>query len=189
MKKIMTEEQQELVTTNLKMVCSFIRSRAEGTQIPPSVQDDYTSDLALQFCISAIKFDKTLGFKFSTYAYGGFNMVYRNVGNRTKAKYDRNNYCPTAVVLYFIDEFSDKFEKTNSIAKEELYHIIDNANLTTREIMIIQDYYFGKESMRTIGKKIGRSHKRVSQIIKEILGKLRRSASREKLTLEDFYIE
>jgi len=155
----------------------------EGS-IPYYLRDDFVSDLALRFCTSAIKFDEEMGFKFSTYAYGGFYLCCRDIRTKYKLLYQKNNFLSQDDVWDFLNSTSVDVE---DFEEEVLFDIINKAKLNEREMMILRGHYLEGRSMAKVGREIGLSRERISQILKGVLRKIRRVASIEKLSLVDFY--
>ena len=179
----MTDEQQKLIDKNVRLMYSFIKGKSEV--VPHYLRDDFISDVALRFCSSAINFDKEKGFKFSTYAHGGFDMCYVDIQSRKQASYKRNNFVSQGEVEHILHNASE--EEAEHIEDDILYSLISKANLTEREMKIIKGYYFDNRSMPDLGREIGLCKERISQIRKKALEKMRRAASKEKLSLADFY--
>jgi len=185
MKKKMTQEQQNLVIGNYRLMEKFIENRGETDPIPAHLRDDFISDMAWHFCNSAIKFDKSKGFKFSTYAYGGFHMCCSNIKSRKYTSYQKNNFLTQKEVSGIIESVSTVNEK--HIGEESLSDLINHASLTKKENTILQRYYFDEEPMRVIGVEYNVSRARISQVIQQIVKKLQRVVGVEHLIIEDFY--
>lgn len=180
----MTKKQQDLVDKNVRMMYSFIRTKTDSGVIPHYLEDDFISDMALRFCNSAMKFDDNLGFKFSTYAYGAFHMCYKDIKSRKNYLYEKNNFISHDIVLDFLERTS---ADTKYIGEGILKEMIDKANLSVKESIILQNYFFDSMSMAAIGRERGVTRECISQVIKRILKKLRNVACSEDLSMMDFY--
>ena len=185
--KQMTKEQQDLITDNNRLMQSFIEKRLAIGIVPIYIEDDFISDMGWRFCISALKYNRELGFKFSTYAYGGFKLCWKHLKDRTENSYIRNNFYPISTVKKIMHKSSEHINKKIHIDRETLCYIIKKAHLTVKEIIILQDYYFDKQSMEIIGRRFGVSRERISQIMKKILFKIKSVMFSKKLTITDFY--
>ncbi len=180
----MTEDQQKLIDKNVGMMHKFIRRKTDSGVIPIHLKDDFVSDMALKFCNSAVKFNSDQGFLFSTYAYGAFNMCYRELRDRKVPSYERNNFVSQEALWSFLNKTP---ADTEHVEIEVLQEMINKANLSQREHMILQSYFFENRSMAAIGRECNVSRERISQIVKRILNKLRRAACSDKLSFVDFY--
>jgi DNA-directed RNA polymerase specialized sigma subunit len=182
--KKMTQEQQNLVIRNYRLLQNFIESRDERGLVPECLRDDFMSDMAWCFCNSAIKFEAARGFKFSTYAYGGFHICCSNMKGRTLPSYQKNNFT-TQRKLKSISRHIVVDNK--HIDEESLLNLIDKANLTWREDTILREYYLEGENMAAIGRSFKVTRARIFQVIKKALRKLQFRVEKEHLILEDFY--
>lgn len=187
--EIMTKKQRKLVTDNLALMKYFVGRKRMTNKIPRYLEDDFISDAALRFCISAIKYDEEMGYKFSTYAYGGFKICWDKFKTTTKDRYERENFCSTKTVELMIDKLLNDSPRKRYFDRDALCFVIDKANLTWQEMRVIQDYYFGDYSMSGVGKIFAVTRERIRQIIQKALSKLKRSMDANKLTFEDFYVK
>jgi len=181
----MTQEQRKLVIRNFMLMQKFIDSRVDNGSIPEHLRDDFKSDMALYFCQSAIRFDINFGCKFSTYAYGGFDICCRNIINRKKIAYKKNNFLSRNEVETILEHTI--VDKTKLVEEESLQNLIDKTDLTKKEIVILKSYYFDGEPMRVIGNKYNVTRARISQVINKVVKKLQRSVGVEHLIIDDFY--
>lgn len=184
----MTKKQQELVTSNLALMRWFVGLRVKGNQIPRYLEDDFISNAALSFCVSAIKYDEDLGYKFSTYACGGFKMGWKTLNGIVKDKYEKENFCSIEMIESIIDRLLENAPRTRHFDREIFCRVINKANLSWREMRVLEDYYFGNLSMAAIGKSFAITRERIRQIKRKLLAKLKRSAKVNRLTFEDFYV-
>ncbi len=70
----LTKKQQKLIVDNYKLLSGFINKIIRDKGVPEYLEDEFISDMFFKFCLSALRFDELSGFKFSTYAYGGFKF-------------------------------------------------------------------------------------------------------------------
>ncbi len=183
MAKRMTQKQQKLMMKNYNLMQRFIEGREKRGLVPDHLRDDFHSDLALALCTSAIKFDESRGFKFSTYAYGGFHICCTNLKDRKEVSYQRNNFLTQKKV----DNISKSIVDEKHLVYDLVTNLIDHANLTWREDTILRSYYFEGENMTEIGRSFKVTRARIFQVIKKALRKLHRLVEREHLLLDDFY--
>lgn len=182
----MTKQQKKLVIKNYKLMQKFIDSRNAIDLIPRHLRDDFISDMALRFCISAMKFDESFGFKFSTYVYGGFDICWEDITGRADISYKKNNFFPQKTIKRFVEKSSHIPIK--HIEEEVLHSFVDETELTERESMIVRDYYFDGETMESIGRKCKLTGSRISQVLQKAVRKLKFEARTKNFTIEDFYI-
>ena len=71
----------------------------------------------------------------------------------------------------------------------EFADLIDETELTKREIICIQSYYYDGLLLREVGEIYNLTGERIRQIIKEALDKIRLRALEQEYTEEEFYIE
>ena len=176
-KMILTEEQQNLITENYGLAKDFINKTLEEKKIPINLIDDFKSNIFLKFCYSALKYESDRGFKFSTYAYGGFNYGLKSILDKKIEVYD---------VLDKSYEILEN-EENNCIENKFLYDFINKAGLKDRNKEIIIDYYINKLSFYKIGEKYNLTKEATRLIVKKVLKKLKRYAERNKLEVDDFY--
>jgi len=86
----MTEKQKKFLDRHVRLMYFFIKNNI--VDIPLHLRDDFVSDLAWRFCFAGMGFDEELGFKFSTYAYGGFRYCVRDVTDRKRKLYWKNHF-------------------------------------------------------------------------------------------------
>ncbi len=184
----MTKKQRKLVIDNFALMQYFVGRKKKASEIPRYLEDDFISDTALSFCVSAIKYDAELGYKFSTYAYGGFNMGWKNLHTRTKGKYERENFCSIETIKFVTDKLLEDAPRPKHFDRETLCRVIDRANLTWREMRVLEYYYFGDYSMNGMGRIFAVTGSRVRQVMQKALRKLKRSMDANRLTFEDFYV-
>jgi RNA polymerase sigma factor (sigma-70 family) len=181
----MNEEQKKLIEKNIKLMDLYRKEKISKGNIPDSLVDDFKSDLCLYFCNSATKFKKNIGFKFSTFAHGGFDNCWRDIVYRKKPRYLRCNYIPHSDVQVIVEKTFK--EKENKIQKDVILNTILKADLSERELDIMSEYYLKGKSLKTIGIKLGISVERVRQIRINAIMKMKKVILRNKMTIGDFY--
>lgn len=185
---ILTEKQQKLIKDNDRLMLRYLKNKRSTHSIPFYLEDTFESDLGWYFCIAALKFDELYGCKFSTYAYGAFNMCWKNLNSSEKNRFIRNNYIDSQDVIRFAEkQHAYQEEEKKCLDKEAIYSLIKTTDLTSKERLIMTTYFFDGCSVRKAGKLFKISGARIHQILKKIKNKLKRTATRQKLNYEDFY--
>ena len=177
----LTEKQQKLITDNYRLLWSFIHKTIENGEVPKHLEDDFISDMFFKFCLSALKFSEESGFKFSTYAYGGFKFGLHNILMYKKNKFGRLYYFEN------IDEYKLKYKKIDKLESDSLHKFIDDVDLDQRDKSIIKDYSYEGLTFKDIGQKLNMSAEAVRMRFKKSLKKIKRVASLKRLKFEDFY--
>ena len=171
---VLTEEQKKLIIKNYPLVNNFIKKSIETNNIPSFLIDDFISNTLWRFCIATLKFEEDRGFKFSTYAYGGFNFsLKKTLTEKNKKRYNVD-----------IDE---KVEAEVEFEYGFLEEFIKECDLKERELNIIIDRFYDKFTLSDIGKKYGFSRQYANIIIPKILKKMHRKAISKNLDMSDFY--
>ncbi len=184
MKKSLTKEQQKLIIDNYGLLKNFINKSINNKDVPENLRDEFISEMLLKFCLSASKFDESSGFKFSTYAYKGFEFGLKDIFRKREKKRD---YCFTDVDYENIERYDVKQDNLHGLEISTLQDFVDSIKLKTKEKSIIEDYYYSDLSLAGIGKKHNLSKEGVRLIIKKVLKKLKFAADKNKLYMEDFY--
>ena len=184
---ILTKKQQDLITDNKRLMNHFMYKKDRVRFIPPHLRDSFYSTLGWQFCLSALKYDEELGFKFSTYAYGGFNFCWKKILSWDNENYKKNNYHSNDRILSMEENSELSRSKERGVRNEFLYSFLDKVKLTPRERMVIEDYYFGKTSLKDIGEYYGVSRSRMSQVLQRVIEKLKNAVETQQLDVGDFY--
>lgn len=176
-KPFLTKEQQKLLIDNYPLVRDFIEKTLEKNQIPSDLEDDFISDMLWKFCMSALNFKSSKGFKFSTYAYGGFHFGLKNI-------------LRVAINKRKLSSIEEEIEEPHKaiIEEEVLKDFLDNSNLSDKEKKIINDRYINKFTYVQLSEKHNMSKESSRLIVHRILKKLKMSAKDKKLKIEDFYI-
>lgn len=184
-KDILTERQRKLIIDNCGLANDFIKKTLLAKIIPRSLEDDFISTIYWNFCISALKYKKEKGFKFSTYAYGGFNFGLNDIFRGDKKGLKIKN-------LIFLNDIEEVIQiplkKEEKVENDSLNMLIENAKLTEREKIMLIDYYYNKLTFSSLGVKNNLSKQAARIVVKKVLGKLKRAAGRIRMQIEDFYI-
>ncbi len=177
----LTNEQQKLIIENYKLLNYYVQYTIKSKQIPRCLEDEFESDMHMKFCMSAMKYDIKTGFKFSTYAYGGFRLGLRDLLTRKKAKFEKVNYVEE------VSNYEVKQDGTHELKSNLVNDLVEDATLTQRERTMIEDYYYYGVTFEKIGEKFGLTKAGASFVIKGALRKLRVEAKKDKLDMGDFY--
>ena len=179
-KKKLTRTQQKLIIDNYELLRDFIDKSIANKDIPKHLLNEFISDMFYKFCISALKFREDSGFKFSTYAYGGFRFGVKEILQKKEKSLDiSNNYGN-------IDD-NITHENIPDLEIDVLYDFIDKSKLKLREKSMIEDYYYNNLSMKKISEKHKISKEGVRLILKKAVRKLKFTAIDKKIHIEDFY--
>ncbi len=179
-KKKLTVAQQKLIIDNYGLLKGFIKKSIANKDVPQHLLNEFISDMFYKFCISALKFREDSGFKFSTYAYGGFRFGVKEILQKKEKRLDiSNNYGS-------IDD-NIEYEDMPSLEVDILYDFIDKSELEKRERSMIEDYYCDNISMKKISEKHGITKEGVRLILKKTVRKLKFTAIDKKIHIEDFY--
>jgi len=179
-KIVLTEKQRKLITDNYGLVKSFINKTIKNNDIPPFLRDEFISDVLWKFCISALKYDESTGIKFSTYAYGGFNFGKKEILERKKNRIERNS------CLHEESFENIKTQDKDNVRTDLLFDFINNSELTTREKVMMISYYYDGLTLAKLGEKYNLTKEGVRLVIKKALKRMRRTATRKKINMEDF---
>jgi RNA polymerase sigma factor (sigma-70 family) len=177
----LTETQKQLITDNYRLLYSFIRKIMGEQKIPRHLEDEFISDTFFKFCISALTYDKDHGCKFSTYAYGGFNLGLKRLLCHKRINFEKLYYSQK------IEEYNLASEKEVEVASEDLSSFIDKVNISIKDKRILKDYYYKELTLKEVGLKYNVSHEAIRLNIKKTLKKIKSEANRKKIIMEDFY--
>ena len=180
----LTDKQQKLIVNNYNLLNNFIKDIISKCIIPQCMEDDFISDMYLKFCFSALNYDIKTGFKFSTYAYGGFQLGIRDIVKKKK-KFDKIQY------VYKINEDDLKAcilnHKKISLRLDNLQNFIKNVKLTLKERSMLEDHYYNKMSFSKLCKKYKLSKEGSRLIVNKAIKKLKQTAINMDLEIRDFY--
>ena len=146
------------------------------------MREDFISDMLLKFCISASKFDKKQGFKFSTFAHGGFDMGKTDLLGRKIEKYKKYHFVEKKKILK--NKAKKEYEEINN---ELLKNFIENEEIEEQEKNMLIDYYFNNLNFSRLGEKYNFSKEWTRKVVEKGLRKLKRIVRKEHLKMEDFY--
>jgi hypothetical protein len=178
----LTEKQKELADKNYKLVKNFINVNLNQQEIPTCMREEFISDILWRFCISASKFEEDRGFKFSTFAKGGFSMGKRDILGRKIRAFKKHGFVPEKNIDK--NEAKKEYEEVNG---ELLQHLIDNDKLTQLEKDMLSDYYINDFTLAQLGKKYHFTREWCRLVIKKGLQKLQKVIKEKKMQIEDFY--
>ncbi len=183
----MTPEQKRLVTCNIKMMDKFVKRALEMGKVPLYMEDEFLSDIYLGFCKSAIGYSPEFGFKFSTYAYGGFEMNLRGVCSRKKEKYHKNNFLPFETITKIVDSYQGKRSQKHS-KKMRVKDIISESPLNKKELYVITNHFFEKQTISFISNELGMSRQGTYLLLKKAINKIRKTVFNNDISLQDFQL-
>ncbi len=177
----LTKKQQKLIIRNYPLLRNYVGFIIKSNKVPKYLIDEFISDMYFKFCISALKYDIRTGFKFSTYAYGGFRLGLRDLLTRKWARFERVDY---------VEEVSDyevEQDEIHNLKSDLVNELVVDSTLTQRERDMIESYYYNGIAFEKIGEEFGLTKQGASFVIKGALKKLRNEARKDKLDMEDFY--
>ena len=188
MKNKLTEEQKEILENNIALLRKYCKNQLLKGIIPEGYEPEFIGELEERFCNIIRTFDDKKA-KLSTYAYRGFYFA-------TKEFFRKIQKAREISLIPKIDgEINNS--RWNSVSGfgeehlnlEKLADLIDETELTKREIICIQSYYYDRLLLREIGEIYNLTGERIRQIIKEAVNKIRVRALEQEYTEEEFYIE
>lgn len=196
--KVLSEEQKKLIIDNIGLLRGFYRDEISKRYIPGNRIDDFKSNLQRNFCRSALTYNEDLGFKFSTYAYGGFNFCVRDIkrviarnkkittiGNFKDFFFENNNS------KFYITERRLIWDSINGHSKtfvdtEKLVKLLEMASLSDREKKVVNLYYLERWTQEKLGKELGVCKERIRQIISDAITKIKLFINGKDYEIEDF---
>ena len=182
----LTKEQQDLIVGNYGLLCKYVTHAIKNKQVPEYLEDEFISDMYMRFCISASKYNIKTGFKFSTFAYGGFRFGLRELLFRKKKKIDKVTYFQDLDEGY-ISQCKLVNEEAHKLKSEFVNSFMLEVELSLKERSIVEDYYYERLSFAKIGEKHNMSKENARLIVRKVLRKLKKAVKRDKLKIEDFY--
>lgn len=180
----LSEKQKKLVSRNMGLLNSYYNGEIQKGIIPRDHENEFFSILQERLCISAMKFDEETGFKFSTFAYGGFVF-----GKETF--FQRLQRARGEALLNPIEELWEPivFHRGAFIRHEKIAEFVDNVPLTEKERFALNSYYYDRLSFNRVGKRMGISKETARTIVNRAVGKIKDVAMREHQEKEDFIIK
>ena len=162
----LNDEQKRLLSRNFNLVHKYYKDSLKKKDIPQRMEDEFFSHLMERFCYSALSYNPESGFKFSTYAYGGFGFGKREI----IAKAMRARFVPQKQVKERIDRWhsNDRSEtaiqwdsvargRTSALKAEKVWEIVEEVDLTQMEKEVVELYFSEGYSCSKLGKKFSRS--------------------------------
>jgi RNA polymerase sigma factor (sigma-70 family) len=180
-KTYLTEPQRKLITDNYRLLRHFIGRSIKNKVVPRYLEHEFISKILLKFCISALKFDEELGYKFSTYAYRGFQLGLKDVLSYENTRFGQICY------LEDVEQYEIECEKVDELRDDFFYDFIDNIDLGSRDKSIMEDYYYEGLSFSKIGQKKNLTGEAVRLVVDRSLNKIRHMVHKRRLNMEDFY--
>lgn len=191
--KILSEEQRQLISSNMGLLRVFYQKEIDKGYIPDQKEDEFLSYLQRGFCNSALNYDKSTGFKFSTYVYGGFNFCVEDIKNSILKDEKISN---VGVEEFLINDgiYEDKsiwnsisgWDADFSISHEKIVATINEVPLSERERVAIDCHYLEGITFSELGKKMGISGERVRQIELNAITKIKTFINKKDYRIEDF---
>jgi len=193
---ILTEEQRKLIINNYKLLQKFYNQEIRKGYIPKDRESEFYGYLQKRFCVSALKFDKERGFKFSTFAYRGFKRGISDikksiVKDGCKLSIDRLGYLigdekSFSISGNIIWNSINGWIADNKFNNEKMIDIIDKVSLTEREKKVI-NLYCENLSFSKIAKEIGFSKETSRKSFLSALVKIKTFFNKTKYDINDFY--
>ena len=189
MKNKLTEEQKEILENNIGLLRKYCKNQLLKGVIPEGYEPEFIGELEERFCSIIKTFDESREVKLSTYAYIGFGFATKEFFRKLQKVRE------TSLIPKIYGEIENS--RWNSVSGfgeehlnlEKLADLIDETELTKREIICIQSYYYDGLFLREVGEIYNLTAERIRQIIKEALDKIRLRALKQEYTEEEFYIE
>ena len=171
------EKKRKLVERNIGLVRTFCKKSIKNGKVPVHKKEEFLSDLNYRYCKSALKYNEEMGFKFSTFAYGGFNFCIDDL-KRNRKKVD---------TVPFDEEKGERIEDKNNIVDKELLKIFfKDSNLSNIEKRVLILYYYNNLSFSKIGEKYSYNKEKVRRIRNKTIKKLIKYSKKKDFKIEDF---
>lgn len=178
----LTDEQRDLAADNYGLVHSFLNQHPKYRKLPVEF-DEIIGEMHLRFCRSAVGFDKDKGFRFSTYAFGGFRFGIRSLLRHKEHPKSVDCFSNEEGIENFVG-YSDKV-----VDRSFLVHVLENSDIPPRTITMIKGHFLEGWTLENVGLPYNLSRERARQLIQDGLLKLHRQLEREDYTIDDFLIE
>jgi RNA polymerase sigma factor (sigma-70 family) len=171
------DKKKKLAEKNIGLVRTFYEKSIKNGKVPLYKKREFLSNLNYNYCRSALKYNEEAGFKFSTFAYGGFNFCIDNL----KKNRERINS------ISFDEEKGKKIEdKKNIVDKDLLKMVFKNSELSNIEKKVIISYYYHGLSFSEIGKRYSYNKEKVRRIKNNAIKKIIKYSKKKDLVIEDF---
>lgn len=165
-----TEEKQTLVLDNLRLAYKIARKyRKSGKEY-----DDVVSDALCGLVEAAERFDPIKCTAFSTFASKTIHGLVKNgIRQRLRERFTISieSIWPCEIENPEIVDYRND-DRISLETAEHLHEVLD-----AREFKIVSGHLLESKTLREIGREIGLSRSRMSQIFKRAIGKLRRDES------------
>lgn len=175
----LSEEQRQLVIDNMGLLKKFYYDEVMKGYIPIHMHHEFKSDLMRRFCLSALKYDEDTGFKFSTFAYGGFRYCVGDI----KKKIIKNGRLSH---LGDCQEDVADLEGPRLLIKRRVIKFLEYVPISEREKNVISLCYLERLTLQEVGEILGVSKQRVGQIRVEAEDKIRIFVYKKEYEVEDF---
>jgi RNA polymerase sigma factor (sigma-70 family) len=191
----LTNQQRDFVGRNINLVFQYYQDGLEKHDIPQRWRDDFLSNLMERFCYSGMSYNPESGFKFSTYAFGGFDFGKRETikkivrqPNPEKNIYKSIDNCRT--VVYNNSEIlwdSVSRGRDEVVASERVWDFVEQAGLSSHEKRILELYFYEEFSYLEIGMCFSCSRETVRKVLAKSLIKIKRFADLNGIEMKDFF--
>lgn len=177
----LNDKQQKLIVDNYQLLCDYIKKVRR--KVPKYLEDDFISDMFLKFCVSALRFNKHSGFKFSTYAYGGFGLGIKELFERKNKKVQKLHYSED------LEKYKLEYKEVTHVEVSRLDDFIDKVVLNDRDKSMLKDYFYNRISYPQLGIKYGMSGEGVRLKVINAIKKMQKCVKRNDYEYEDFVEE
>ena len=136
------KERESLVTDNLNFV-HFVLQKTFHMSPYQTEYDDYYQEGCIGLILSAMRFDESKGFKFSTYAYrmicGCIQRYKRDRQNFVKLPRDKYNLIMKVIQLSAQGFTMSEIEEVTGYSGKDIQHALSMSNLDSLDRTIIDD--------------------------------------------------
>jgi len=161
------DKQRKLADNNYRLAIAYIHKILARGIIPQRYIQDFISEINYRLCISAYYFDVDLGYRFYTFAHGGFKHGLRNIIDKIE------NERISLVDIEWLEVGQDNLLKnvTNKITIDDL---IKRGHLTRIEKDILLNRYIGGLSFDELGNRHKCSREKARYVLEKALEKTRK---------------
>ena len=85
------------------------------------------------------------------------------------------------------ENFELSWSKEREAQNEFLHSFLDGVRLTSKERVVLEDYYFNGLTLIEIGERYKVTNSRMSQVLQRVIEKLKDAVETQKLDVGDFY--